>query len=120
MGLVSGLAAALTYRALRKTASAGAAHTSSTVGRVARVIVPMDKGVTGKVRIQVQGQSVDLMAKTTGVRIIPVPGRQAGDVVEFGGLFGTAPIMEVRNAGASAEFVRFGGRIPAPIQSLSN
>jgi len=58
--------------------------------------------------------------KTTGVRLIPVPGGKAGDLVEFGGLFGSSVIMEVRNSGASAQFVHFGGRIPAPIQSLSN
>jgi uncharacterized protein len=58
--------------------------------------------------------------KTTAVRLIPVPGRRAGDVVEFGGLFGSTSILEVRNSGASAAFVRFGGRIPAPIQSLGN
>ncbi len=58
--------------------------------------------------------------KTTGVRVIPVPGGKAGERVEFGGLFGASPILEVRNAGASARFVGFGGRIPAPIQSLTN
>jgi uncharacterized protein (UPF0210 family) len=58
--------------------------------------------------------------KTTAVRLVPVPGAQAGDVVDFGGLFGAMPVMAVRNAGASAPFVRFGGRIPAPIQSLKN
>jgi len=58
--------------------------------------------------------------KTTGVRIIPVPGGKVGDKVTFGGLFGTAPVMEVRNSGASADFINFGGRIPAPIQSLRN
>lgn len=58
--------------------------------------------------------------KTTAVRIIPVPGAKAGDFVDFGGLFGATPVMEVRNAGASAAFVRFGGRIPAPLQSLGN
>ena len=58
--------------------------------------------------------------KTTGVRLIPVPGGRAGETVAFGGLFGSAPIIEVRNAGASAAFVRFGGRVPAPIQSLGN
>ena len=58
--------------------------------------------------------------KTTGVRIIPVPGGKVGQTVEFGGLFGSAPIMEIRNAGSSARFVGFGGRIPAPIQSLNN
>jgi len=58
--------------------------------------------------------------KTTGVRIIPVPGAGPGERVEFGGLFGSAVVMEVRNSGASAPFVGFGGRIPAPIQSLRN
>ena len=58
--------------------------------------------------------------KTTAVRLIPVPGAKAGDRVEFGGLFGAATVMAVRNANASSAFVRFGGRIPAPIQSLGN
>ena len=58
--------------------------------------------------------------KTTGVRIIPVPGAKVGQLVEFGGLFGSVVVMEVRNTGASGPFVRFGGRIPAPIQSLRN
>jgi uncharacterized protein (UPF0210 family) len=58
--------------------------------------------------------------KTTAVRLVPVPGAKAGDVVDFGGLFGSMPVMEVRNAGASQAFVRFGGRIPAPIQALRN
>lgn len=58
--------------------------------------------------------------KTTGVRLIPVPGGKAGEKVEFGGLFGSAVIMPVRNSGASSDFVHFGGRIPAPIQSLAN
>lgn len=58
--------------------------------------------------------------KTTGVRLIPVPGAKAGDRVEFGGLFGSTTVIEVRNAGASGAFVRLGGRIPAPIQSLKN
>ncbi len=58
--------------------------------------------------------------KTTAVRLVPVPGAKAGEVVDFGGLFGSMPVMEVRNAGASQAFVRFGGRIPAPIQALRN
>src|SRR4029078_9627120 len=33
--------------------------------------------------------------KTTAVRIIPVPGRDVGELVEFGGLLGSAPIMAV-------------------------
>jgi uncharacterized protein (UPF0210 family) len=59
-------------------------------------------------------------SKTTAVRLIPVPGAKAGDRVDFGGLFGSMPVMEVRNSGASDAFVHFGGRIPAPIQSLRN
>ncbi|MGQ0762053.1 MAG: PFL family protein [Acidobacteriota bacterium] len=57
--------------------------------------------------------------KTTAVRIIPVPGKDVGDMVEFGGLLGAAPIMPV-NRFSSAQFIRRGGRIPAPIQSLRN
>ncbi len=58
--------------------------------------------------------------KTTGVRLIPVPGAKPGERVEFGGLFGAATVMDIRNVGASRAFVRLGGRIPAPIQSLRN
>jgi uncharacterized protein (UPF0210 family) len=57
--------------------------------------------------------------KTTAVRIIPVPGREVGEMVEFGGLLGSAPIMPV-NVFSSAIFIRRGGRIPAPIHSLRN
>ncbi|MEA2173618.1 MAG: uncharacterized protein QOD00_1210 [Blastocatellia bacterium] len=57
--------------------------------------------------------------KTTAVRIIPVPGRVVGEMVEFGGLLGSAPIMPV-NAFASTDFIHRGGRIPAPIHSLRN
>ena len=58
--------------------------------------------------------------KTTAVRLIPVPGKEAGEFVSFGGLFGESAIMEVRNAGQSERFIRFGGKIPAPIHSLRN
>ncbi len=57
--------------------------------------------------------------KTTAVRIIPAPGKDVGDEVEFGGLLGTAPIMPVKE-GSCAEFIARGGRIPAPIHSLKN
>jgi len=57
--------------------------------------------------------------KTTAVRIIPAPGRDVGDTVEFGGLLGSAPIMPV-NQFSSEAFIRRGGRIPAPIHSLRN
>ena len=58
-------------------------------------------------------------SKTTAVRIIPVPGMCEGDVVEYGGLFGSAPIMRV-NPFSSETFINRGGRIPAPLQSLKN
>ncbi len=58
--------------------------------------------------------------KTTAARIIPVPGKKAGEVVSFGGLFGESPIMEVRNVNKSARFIAWGGRIPAPIHSFKN
>jgi uncharacterized protein (UPF0210 family) len=57
--------------------------------------------------------------KTTAVRIIPVPGKIVGEIVEFGGLLGSAPIMAV-NRFSSSDFIRRGGRIPAPIHSLRN
>ncbi|HEY6045560.1 MAG TPA: PFL family protein [Pyrinomonadaceae bacterium] len=57
--------------------------------------------------------------KTTAVRIIPVPGREVGEMVEFGGLLGTAPIMAVSRF-SSDQFIHRGGRIPAPVQSLRN
>ncbi len=57
--------------------------------------------------------------KTTAVRVIPVPGKGVGDTVEFGGLLGTAPIMEVSPYGCSA-FIARGGRMPAPIHSNKN
>jgi uncharacterized protein (UPF0210 family) len=58
--------------------------------------------------------------KTTAVRVIPVPGKEAGEMVSFGGLFGESAIAPVRNVGKSSRFVQFGGKIPAPIHSLRN
>lgn len=57
--------------------------------------------------------------KTTAARLIPVPGKKVGDKVEFGGLLGSSPIMAVHQFKA-AGFARRGGRIPAPIQALTN
>ncbi len=58
--------------------------------------------------------------KTTAARIIPVPGKKAGEEVEFGGLLGRAPIITLRHMQGSAAFIRHGGRIPAPLHSLVN
>jgi uncharacterized protein (UPF0210 family) len=57
--------------------------------------------------------------KTTAVRIIPVIGKSVGDMVEFGGLLGYAPVMPV-NPYSCDNFVNRGGRIPAPIHSFKN
>ena len=57
--------------------------------------------------------------KTTAVRLIPAPGKQVGDEVEFGGLLGAAPVMPVHPESA-AGFIARGGRIPAPLHSLKN
>ncbi|NCD07899.1 MAG: PFL family protein [Negativicutes bacterium] len=57
--------------------------------------------------------------KTTAVRLIPVPGKGVGDVVEFGGLLGYCPIMAV-NTFRPDVFIARGGRIPAPVRSLTN
>ena len=58
-------------------------------------------------------------SKTTAVRIIPAPGCKVGDMVEFGGLLGSGPVMPVSPWSAEA-FIARGGRIPAPLQSLKN
>ncbi|MBW4082996.1 PFL family protein [Paenibacillus sp. S150] len=57
--------------------------------------------------------------KTTAVRVIPVIGKEVGEMVEFGGLLGYAPVMAV-NKFDCAGFVNRGGRIPAPIHSFKN
>lgn len=57
--------------------------------------------------------------KTTAVRVIPVPGKTVGDTVEFGGLLGYCPIINV-NKYKSDAFIARGGRIPAPMRSLTN
>ncbi len=58
--------------------------------------------------------------KTTATRLIPVPGKKAGDKAHFGGLLGQAVIIPVNNSSGANRFIRLGGRIPAPIQSLVN
>ena len=58
--------------------------------------------------------------KTTATRLIPVPGKKAGDKAYFGGLLGQSTIIPVNNGRNMNPFVRHGGLIPAPIQSLTN
>ena len=58
-------------------------------------------------------------SKTTAIRLIPAIGKQPGEEMEFGGLFGSSPIMDV-NRYSPAKFISRGGRIPAPLPSLKN
>lgn len=57
--------------------------------------------------------------KTTAIRIIPATGQSVGEDINFGGLFGHAPIMHV-NQSQPTDFVARGGRIPAPVHSFKN
>ncbi len=59
-------------------------------------------------------------SKTTAVRVIPAIGKRDGEELEFGGLFGSGPIMKLHNDRSSEKFISRGGRIPAPMQSLKN
>jgi hypothetical protein len=58
--------------------------------------------------------------KTTATRLIPVPGKAAGENAFFGGLLGQSTIIPVNNGQGENLFIRHGGLIPAPIQSLTN
>ena len=58
-------------------------------------------------------------SKTTAVRVIPAIGKKEGDELNFGGLFGSGPVMAV-NPKSSSKFIARGGQIPAPLQSLKN
>jgi len=58
--------------------------------------------------------------KTTATRIIPVPGKKAGEYAHFGGLLGQSVILPVNNEKSENLFIRRGGLIPAPIHSLNN
>ena len=57
--------------------------------------------------------------KTTAVRLIPAIGKKEGEILEFGGLFGSGPIMQI-NRKSPAKFISRGGRIPAPMHSIKN
>ena len=59
-------------------------------------------------------------SKTTAVRVIPAIGKKAGEDLNFGGLLGEGPIMDVNLTASPAKFINRGGRIPAPMQSLKN
>ena len=58
-------------------------------------------------------------SKTTAVRLIPAIGYQVGDELEFGGLLGSGPVMNINQTSCEV-MIRRGGKIPAPLQSLKN
>jgi uncharacterized protein (UPF0210 family) len=85
------------------------------------VVVPGDTDADTLAAIIADEMAIGVINhKTTAVRIIPAPGKKAGERVEFGGLFGGADVLPVNTTGQSGKFVNFGGQIPAPLQSLNN
>ena len=85
------------------------------------VLIPGDTDAETIAALIADEMAIGVMnRKTTAVRVIPAPGKKVGDVVQWGGLFGASPVMEVRNTGRSRAFIRHGGRIPAPLHSLTN
>ncbi|TYT74354.1 PFL family protein [Desulfobotulus mexicanus] len=85
------------------------------------VAIPGDTSVETLAGIIADEMAIGMInAKTTACRLIPVPGKKAGDMAHFGGLLGFANIINVHNATAQGSFVTKGGRIPAPIHSLKN
>ena len=84
------------------------------------IALPGDTPAEGLSAIMADEAAIGMVnTKTTAVRLIPVPGRQVGDYVDFGGLLGRAPIMPY-NQNSPKEFIARGGRIPAPLHAQRN
>ncbi|NLJ16013.1 MAG: PFL family protein [Clostridiales bacterium] len=84
------------------------------------IVVPGDTDVDTIAAIIADEAAIGMVnSKTTAVRIIPAVGKKVGETLEFGGLFGSGPVMPV-NKFSSSKFINRGGRIPAPLQSLKN
>jgi len=84
------------------------------------IAVPGDTSASTISAIMADEMAIGMInRKTTAVRIIPAPGKKTGDMVEYGGLLGSCPVMPVHKF-SSEEFVKKAGRIPAPIQALTN
>lgn len=85
------------------------------------VAIPGDTSVDTLAGIIADEMAIGMInSKTTATRLIPVPGKKAGDKAHFGGLLGHATIIDVKNTSGANAFIRHGGRIPAPIHSLKN
>ena len=84
------------------------------------VAVPGDTPATSIAGMIADESAIGIMNhKTTAVRVIPVPDMQVGDMVDFGGLLGRAPVMPVHGP-SSATFVSRGGHMPAPVHGMRN
>ncbi|ADE36506.1 PFL family protein [Methanohalophilus mahii] len=84
------------------------------------IAVPGDTSASTISAIMADEMAIGMInRKTTAVRIIPAPGKNTGDIVEYGGLLGSCPVMPVHKF-SSEGFVKKAGRIPAPIQALTN
>lgn len=84
------------------------------------IVIPGDTSASSISAIIADEAAIGMINnKTTAVRVIPAPGKKVGDIVEFGGLLGTGPVMPVSEF-SSEDFIARGGRIPAPIHSLRN
>lgn len=84
------------------------------------IAIPGDTSATTISGIMADEMAIGMVNnKTTAVRLIPAPGKKAGDWVEFGGLLGGCPVMDV-NTFSCADFINRGGKIPAPIHSFRN
>ena len=115
-------------RALLRHSDLGAREVATEALRIAgeieRVVVGQRALVEGLLVALLSGghalvEGVPGLAKTTAVRIIPVPGKGPGETVEWGGLLGTAIVQEVGRFGCKRLHER-GGRIPAPLQGYKN
>jgi uncharacterized protein (UPF0210 family) len=84
------------------------------------VAIPGDTPVDTIAGIILDEMAIGMInGKTTAVRVIPVIGKNVGEMAQFGGLLGEAPVMAV-NSFSCSDFVKRGGRIPAPIHSFKN
>lgn len=84
------------------------------------IVVPGDTHVDVISAIIADQAAIGMVnSKTTAVRIIPAIGKKVGEMLEFGGLLGSGPVMAVNNMSPS-KFINRGGQIPAPMQSLKN
>ncbi len=84
------------------------------------IVVPGDTSADILAAIIADEAAIGMVnSKTTAVRLIPAIGMKPGETLEFGGLFGNGPVMDV-NRFSPAKLISRGGRIPAPMQSLKN